>query len=87
LKRTNKLLYVEAYKIMAAITEVIRSQNLEYSPTAYFAMLQDMITSQTNSGFSGGNIEVLCYCYSAIISQLDFGVIANQETRILNSCE
>jgi hypothetical protein len=27
---------------------------------------------------------VLAYCFSAVISQLEFGVIANQEAKILN---
>ena len=66
---------------MAAISEVIRGQNLEFSATVYFAMLQDMISS------GKGNMEVLTYCYSAMISQVDFGVISHQESRILNICE
>jgi len=48
LMRRNKPFYTEAYKIMAATTDVIKMQfgeESEYSPTAYFACLQDMLAS------------------------------------------
>jgi hypothetical protein len=49
LMRRNKPFYTEAYKVMAATTDVIKMQfgeQPEYSPTAYFACLQDMLSSQ-----------------------------------------
>ena len=89
LSRRNKPLYSEAYKIMAASAEVIKIQfpgEVEFSPTAYFACLQEMLVSQLTAIRNGQpprtNVDVLCYCYSAIISMLDFGVISDQETKI-----
>ena len=59
---------------------------VEFSPTAYFACLQEMLVSQLTAIRNGQpartNVDVLCYCYSAIISMLDFGVISDQETKI-----
>jgi hypothetical protein len=40
-----------------------------------------MIEKQT------GSMEALAYCYSAVISMLDFGVINNQQGRILKIAE
>jgi len=77
---------------MAASTEVIKIQfpnQAEYSATAYFACLQEMVSSSLlalrNGQPSRTNVDVLAYCWSAIISMLDFGVIANQEAKILES--
>lgn len=63
----------------------------EFSATAYFACLQEMMTSYHGSLLASSeapkmNIESLSYCYSAIISQLDFGVISNQEQKIVKTC-
>jgi len=85
LQRYGKPLYIEAYKIVAASTEVIKMQfqgQDNYSATAYFACLQDMMANYMKSRQADSrpkvNIEALSYCYSAIISMLDFGVISNQ---------
>ena len=46
--RRNKPFYTEAYKVMAATTDVIKMQfgdQTEFSPTAYFACIQDMLAS------------------------------------------
>lgn len=85
-KRLGKPLYIEAYKIMAASTEVIImqfgcQQDAEYSATAYYSCLSEMIQKQST------NIEALSYCYSAVISMLDFGVINNQQDKILRVAE
>jgi hypothetical protein len=77
-KQLGKPLYVEAYRIMAATTEVIKmkfgnQEDAEYSATAYYSCLSEMISSQATS-----NIEALSYCYSAVISMLDLGVINHQ---------
>jgi hypothetical protein len=47
-KRLGKPLYIEAYKIMACSTEVIKMQfgggeDAEYSATAYYSCLSEMI--------------------------------------------
>lgn len=34
-----------------------------------------------------GNIEALAYCYSAVISMLDFGVITHEQNKILRVAE
>ena len=85
-KRLGKPLYIEAYKIMAASTEVIKMQfggneDAEYSATAYYSCLSEMIKK------NGPNMEALAYCYSAVISMLDFGVINNQQDKILQVAE
>jgi hypothetical protein len=49
-------------------------------------MMSSYVASQQKGQQSGVNIEVLSYCYSAIITTLDFGVIANQEAKILETC-
>lgn len=96
LMKRGKPLYVEAYKIMAASTQVIEMKfgaggggSPEYSPTAYYACLQDMMTSWAQARRAGApsqiNIESLAYCYSAIVSTLDFGVIQNQEEKIVDA--
>ena len=71
----NKPLYIEAYKIMAAITEVIttrNSQSPDYSAVSYYVCLTEMIMSNNDL-----NIEATMYAYSAIVLTLDLGVITN----------
>ena len=82
---------------MAASTEAIKVQfkgqdgaQPEYSATAYYACLQDMLNCWIKARLAGqsipiGSIETLSYCYSAIISMLDFGVIQNQEDKIVET--
>lgn len=90
LMKRGKPLYVEAYKLMAASTQVIemkfgasKDANPEYSATAFYACLQDMMNSWAQARRSGMaspiNIESLAYCYSAVVSMLDYGVVNNQE--------
>jgi hypothetical protein len=87
-KQLGKPLYVESYRIMAATTEVIKMQlganqeEAEYSATAYYSCLSEMITSQGTN-----NIEAISYCYSAVISMLDLGVINHQQNKILKIAE
>lgn len=83
LKRRNKPLYVEAYKIMAATSEVIKMKqaHADYSATSYFACLHEMVVQQLRQA-NGMSVEVLMYCYSAIVSMLPLGVIANQSENI-----
>jgi hypothetical protein len=68
---------------MAATTEVIRMQfgqdDALLTPTAYFACIQELILKQIKK-FDEKEItksEALFYCYSAVISMLDFGVISH----------
>lgn len=87
LKNRGKPLYVEAYKIIAATTEVIKmksgGQPANFSPTSYFACLQEMLQQQLAA--NAGGIEALLYAYSAIVSMLDSGVVANQEQKIVQA--
>lgn len=60
LMKRGKPLYVEAYKIMAASTQVIDLQfgsgqdgSPEYSATAYYACLQDMLNSWAQARRAG----------------------------------
>jgi len=74
---------------MAASTRAIEMQlaspdestPAEYSATAYYACLQDMMSSWIECRRKGQvspiQIESLAYCYSAIVSMLDLGVISN----------
>jgi len=77
----KKPLYVEAYKIIAAITEVIKQKAgatpPDFSPLSYYACLNEMIASK-----SGANPEAMMYAYSAVVSMLDLGVIAHQQDKI-----
>ena len=82
LQRYGKPIYIEAYRIMAASTEAIKIQfqgQDNYSATAYFVCLQEMMANYMKGRQSAQrpeiNIEALSYCYSAVISMLDFGVI------------
>ena len=86
LKERGKALYIEAYRIIAASTEVILSQlgkkteEIEIPSTAYFICLQDILNSQIKGIKEGKQnicIEASTYCYSAIISMLTFGVISD----------
>lgn len=82
---------------MAASTEAIQikfsqaaGEQPEYSATAYYACLQEMMTSWINARRAGqaaqiGSVESLAYCYSAIVSMLNFGVIQNQEQKIVET--
>ena len=54
LVKRNKPLYVEAYKIIAATTEVIKvrqgaNTQTDYSATAYYACLSDMLNTQISA--------------------------------------
>ena len=55
----------------------------EFSPTSYFACLQEMLQQQLNT--NNTSIEALMYAYSAIVSMLDSGVVANQEKKIVEA--
>jgi len=83
----NKPLYIEAYKLMAATTEVIKMKyGEEFSPTAYFACLSEMLGQQISQP-GGLNMDALMYCYSATVSMLDLGVIQNQQQKIVGFME
>lgn len=83
LMQLKKPLYIEAFKIMAAITEVIKqkagSETPDFSAVSYYACLNDMILNSGNA-----NLEAIMYAYSAIISMLELGVISHQADKITN---
>ena len=55
------------------------------SPTAYFASISQVIEASAQAkNPSHPDIEVLSYCYAAVISMLDLAVIQNQHAIIAN---
>lgn len=76
----NKPLYVEAYKLVAATTEVIKAKpQPDFSAVSYYACLQELLSGSQQEGI---NQDALMYVYSAVVSMLDLGIISNQQHQI-----
>jgi hypothetical protein len=56
---------------MNATTQVLTSQEIDLNPIAYFASISQVIAD--NNGKA--DLEVLAYCYSALLSMVSIAVI------------
>jgi len=56
----------------------------ETSATAYFASISQILQQAQQPGAKIPDIEVLAYCYAAVISMVDLAVIQNQHAQIFN---
>ena len=52
------------------------------SPTAYFASISQVLEQHKGSKYP--DIEVLAYCYAAVISMVDLAVVQNQHAQIFS---
>ena len=52
------------------------------SPTAYFASISQVLEQQSQAASKYPDIEVLAYCYAAVISMVDLAVVQNQHAQI-----
>jgi len=52
--------------------------------TAYFASISQVLSQAQQPGTKIPDIEVLAYCYAAVVSNLEMAVIQNQHAEIFN---
>ena len=71
---------------MAASTEIIKMRSAEPTATAYYACIQELMEKAIGQGQMTIQIEALTYCYSAVVSMLELGVISSQSQKIGVTC-
>ena len=87
LRQRQKPLYSKAYDLMRNTTLVLEETNMSSSnPTAFLASLLQLLQSLPASGQpSAIEMEVVAYCFAAVMSMVDIAVIQNQHSQILDA--
>lgn len=82
LRQRQKPLYTKAFELIKNTTLVLEEAKMNVmSPTAYLASLLQLLQTLP-AGQTALDLEVVAYCFAAVLSMVELAVIQNQHAQI-----